>query len=90
MFYAEEDETCFNEAMSQVVSFRNERKFVMPFVDAMDNEGFKLIKTRSTKADHISKFFCCCCPWNRCWKCCHERCYDYDNDQAERGFMTFT
>ena len=84
MFSAEEDETCFNNG-----SRGHYREFVMPFVDAMGNEGFKLNKTRSLKADCCPMFCCCCCSVSRCWKCCGQCCADYDNDYAERGFSGF-
>ena len=87
MFFAEEDEKCFNNAKEY--SFG--REFVMPFVDAMGNEGFKLNKTRSVPADTCPVWFCCCCPMNRCCKCFMSTCCNYDNDQAElRGFITLT
>ena len=76
MFFAEENENCFNNAKQ----YGKDREFVMPFVDAMGNEGFKLNKTRSLKADCCPMFCCCCCPVNRCFKFCDEKCSDYDND----------
>ena len=88
MFLAEEDTRWFNNAQD----YGNLREFVMPFVDAMGNEGFKLNKTRSERTDQFPMFgcFCCCCPVNRCFKFCDQKCSDYDNDQAERGLMTLT
>ena len=83
MFFAEEDETCYNNAkLPSGRPYGKEREFVMPFVDSMGNEGFKLNKTRSTRADDFSMFCCCCCccPVNRCCKCGNENCAHFDND----------
>ena len=79
MFFAEEDDKIFNNALM----FGSYREFVMPFVDAMGNEGFKLNKTRSWKAD----LWCgSCCTVNCCKSLC-STCCNCDNDQAElRGF----
>ena len=73
MFFAEEDEKIFNNATA---NFCSSREFVMPFVDAMGNEGFKLNKTRSITA-HIC---CCCCNTDSCFKHLYSTYYNYDND----------
>ena len=92
MFFAEEDETCFNNAKwPRGRFFGNDREFVMPFVDAMGNEGFKLNKTRSIRSDNAGPPWCfclCCCFMNSWTKCCMSSLFNYDNDQAERGFMS--
>ena len=79
MFFAEEDKRCFNNANEY--SFGHE--FVMPFVDAMGNEGFKLNKTRSIRSDNFGPKWCfclCCCFMNSCFKSCMSSLFNYDND----------
>ena len=84
MFFAEEDETCFNNAKSSSGGSRgSDREFVMPFVDAMGNEGFKLNKTRSIRSDNFGPKWCfclCCCFMNSCFKSCMSSLFNYDND----------
>jgi len=72
MFFAEEGEGTFNNAKH----FGSCREFVMPFVDAMGNEGFKLNKTRSVTA-HMC---CSCCDIDSCCKSLCSTCCNYDND----------
>ena len=79
MFFAQESDKIFNGAEN----WGSNREFVMPFVDAMGNEGFKLNKTRSLNA-HMC---CSCCDIDSCCKSLCTTCCDYDNDWAElRGF----
>ena len=81
MFFAVENKGTFINA--EVENFGSCREFVMPFVDAMGNEGFKLNKTRSVTA-HMC---CSCCDIDSCCKSLCSTCCNYDNDQAElRGF----
>ena len=63
MFTAEENKACFRNAEK----WRSTREFVMPFVDAIGQEAFKLKKTRSVRAD-----ICC--------HALHVKCCNYDND----------
>ena len=72
MFFAEEDDKIFNKA----AMFGSHREFVMPFVDAMGNEGFKLNKTRST----VALMCCSCCDTDSCCKYVCFNCCGYDND----------